>query len=183
MDKKGLRKTILAELDQMEESVKLREESIVLETLLQMDTWKQAQHPALTIAVGGEFPTEPLFEAAWEEGKIPSAPVVIQETKEMAFYEVKSWDDCRPAAFGLVEPDPEKCRRIRSEDLDFILVPGVAFDRRHYRIGYGGGYYDRFLAVSSAPSCAVFYSCQLIDEVPDEAHDQRVDYMIGVPLL
>lgn len=85
--------------------------------------------------------------------------------------------DLRPGAHGVLEPagtDP-------APPASLVLVPGLAFDARGYRLGRGGGYYDRFLESLGHPRpvlCGVCFACQLVPEVPREAHDARVDYVV-----
>jgi len=77
----------------------------------------------------------------------------------------------------MMEPDPLRCR---AADIppDVILVPGVAFSPGKVRLGYGGGFYDRFLAASDALKIGVAFSCQVLPELPAEAHDVRMDAII-----
>lgn len=85
-----------------------------------------------------------------------------------------------PGPFGLLEPDPARCPAADHSRLDFIFVPGVAFTRDGGRLGRGGGYYDRLLAVLPRTVCriGVCFPFQLVDDVPGEDHDQRVDLVV-----
>jgi 5-formyltetrahydrofolate cyclo-ligase len=78
--------------------------------------------------------------------------------------------------FGMLEPDPA-CPVIDPGSLDLILVPGLAFDRRGFRLGLGGGFYDRFLPQVSAPTVGIVCSALIVETVPVEPHDQPVNYL------
>jgi 5-formyltetrahydrofolate cyclo-ligase len=125
----------------------------------------------------------PLVEEAWAEGKRVVLPLMIKHgTKpELDWHEVTSWDDVVvPGPFGLREPDPLRCERVKSAQLDCVFVPGMAFDADGYRLGRGGGFYDSFLSLAPATlrSIGLFFHAQRVDRVPREAHDQRLRCVI-----
>lgn len=78
--------------------------------------------------------------------------------------------------FGMLEPGPD-LPIVQATDLDLVLAPGLAYDRRGYRLGLGGGFYDRLLPGISAPKVGVVYVVLIVEAVPAEPHDQRVDYL------
>src|SRR5690606_25232452 len=90
----------------------------------------------------------------------------------------QSLEELSPGTFGVMEP-PEK-EEIVLKDIDVVVVPGVAFDRNGYRIGYGAGYYDNFLPKlkSDAKNIAVAFEMQLRDLIPVESHDVKMDMII-----
>jgi 5-formyltetrahydrofolate cyclo-ligase len=79
--------------------------------------------------------------------------------------------------FGMLEPAPEM-PTVHPEEIDVVLVPGVAFDRRGGRLGFGGGYYDRFLPAARALRVGVSHTACLADELPCDPHDARVDWVV-----
>ena len=83
---------------------------------------------------------------------------------------VRGPDELTPGPFGIAEPRPS-CPTVAPAALDVILVPGVAFDRAGGRLGYGGGFYDRFLAACTGPRLGLAFALQLVACVPREAHD------------
>ena len=94
--------------------------------------------------------------------------------------ETRLYDPERPmtqAAFGIREPDPG-CPLVGREEIDLILVPAVCYDRQGYRLGFGGGYYDRWLTDSTAFRVGMCRTAVLQDHVPVEAHDTRVDVLL-----
>ncbi len=133
---------------------------------------------------GSEIDTRALLQAAIARGKRLLLPRVNRATGALDVHIVKDLAaDLREGGWGIPEPHPETCPGCAAEEADWILVPGAAFDRRGGRIGYGRGYYDKLLAAaraagSRAPLIAAAFETQLIDEVPMEAHDVRVDVII-----
>lgn len=79
--------------------------------------------------------------------------------------------------FGMWEPSADLLV-VAPDEIDLVLVPGIAFDRRGYRLGFGGGYYDRFLPTCPAPRAGITYEFSLLDELPVELHDQRVGWVV-----
>jgi 5-formyltetrahydrofolate cyclo-ligase len=95
----------------------------------------------------------------------------------LLYYKITSNNDVHKGRYKIMEPN-EHCPMISSDKLDAILVPGLAFDRRGFRLGRGKGYYDRFLSTYKGISIGVCYSFQLFDEIPIEKHDQKVDMIV-----
>ena len=88
--------------------------------------------------------------------------------------------DLIPGNYGILEPDPLRTPFESGFDLDLILVPDMAFTEHGYRLGYGGGYYDRFLeAEPDHPLVALCYDFQMLDEIPVEPHDVKMDKVIS----
>jgi 5-formyltetrahydrofolate cyclo-ligase len=85
-----------------------------------------------------------------------------------------------PGIWGIPQPRPELCPSVPVSQLDFVLVPGVAFTRRCERLGYGGGYYDRFIRalVRRPPLIAAAFALQVVAELPPSKSDQRVDRVV-----
>ncbi|MDR0531651.1 MAG: 5-formyltetrahydrofolate cyclo-ligase [Oscillospiraceae bacterium] len=97
-------------------------------------------------------------------------PKCTPDAREMTFYAVEDWDGLRPGAYGI--PEPRAALPARHATL--CLTPGLAFDREGYRLGYGGGYYDRFLAGFSGESVGVCYEAFFMERLPRGAFDRPV---------
>ncbi len=177
--KKELRLQTLAKLVQISAEEFERSTALLHEHLLQLPAWKQAKTIALTRSRGKEIPTLPLIKKAWEEGKTVCIPTCFPKTKEMTFYEYTPATKMTSSYFGLLEPDPLESTVVHKEAIDLIIVPGVCFDQRGYRIGFGGGYYDRYLADYHGVTIALCLSLQQIKHVPSEAHDIPVSMMVS----
>lgn len=124
-----------------------------------------------------EVATRDLVRAALREGRRVVCPRALPGGR-LEHYEIGSLEDLEPGRFGLLEPPPDAARAVDPGAVGLVLVPGIAFDREGFRIGFGGGYYDRFLAVIEAPSIGLAFALQLVDRVPREAHDVPVDAIV-----
>lgn len=101
----------------------------------------------------------------------------IKKERQMDFYQIHSLNELQTNRYGILEPSGAKSS-LRSTDDSICIVPGLAFDVYGGRLGYGGGYYDLFLHNYSGISIGLVYHSFLYKNLPFEAHDQRVDYMI-----
>ena len=143
----------------------------VVESLLQNDKFIAARRVLIYYPMRHEISLLGLLDAAPDKEYF--LPKVHRSSIEVLPY--KKGDLLKRGKFGVKEPQSATFRG----DLDLIIVPGVGFDKNNYRIGRGGGYYDRFLKrYSKVPSIGVGYSFQLVDEVIRSKHDQRLSEVI-----
>lgn len=115
-----------------------------------------------------------------ESGRELYLPRVDRAIRRLAIHRVTDLAHLRPGTWQIPEPDPDLCPTLAALDrIDFVVVPGAAFDRSGGRLGYGGGFYDRLLVdLPNAFRAAATFSLQLVAEVPVEPHDQRVDQIL-----
>lgn len=119
--------------------------------------------------------TWPIMERAMKDGKRVAVPRV--DGKDMDFYYITAQADLEPGYFGIREPKTGLLKAIEEEAL--FLMPGVAFDRAHHRVGYGGGFYDRYLEKHpKLRTVALAYECQMFEAVPFEEFDIRPSVLI-----
>lgn len=148
------------------------------ERLMRSPCWLQAKTLALYMPAKGETGTALLLERALAEGRRVFYPRVLKGAGgRMEFVEVRGQGDFAPGAFGILEPLPALAGEPAGAfSPDLAVVPGLAFDRRGRRLGFGGGYYDRFFAQSSCLTLAGFcFSFQLCREVPADPWDVAMD--------
>lgn len=178
MDKTELRfkgKQILSTI-----SVKERQEmeAKMHHHLFESDVWKKAKVVGVTLSQSHEWSTEPIIEEGWREGKKMVVPKCSPKEKEMEFYQLDDYGQLERVYFGLREPKPNETSKIEKNDIELLLVPGLLFDGKGYRIGYGGGYYDRFIEGYRGKTMMVASTKQKIDQLPMEEYDQRVEYIL-----
>ncbi len=128
-------------------------------------------------AFAEEIDTHPLFHVAKAAGKRVVCPRAERAEKRMRLFEVRSLtQDLEPGLLGIPEPC-RTCREVDLVEVDWALIPGLAFDSRCYRLGRGAGYYDRLLpGLRPEASCwALAFDCQIIAELPVESHDVPLD--------
>jgi len=136
------------------------------------------------VSFRSELDLSSLIEWGWQTGRKVVAPRCIAADRSMELYTLQSWDDLRPGAYGIMEPNPEAAQRVEDNcELGVVFVPGLAFDLQGGRLGYGGGYYDRFAeSVQNSGSkpywLGISFEAQLIAEVPLEEHDLKMDGII-----
>jgi len=124
----------------------------------------------------GEVDVTSLIEAAWRDGKKVAVPKVID--KDMIFYYIKSFDDLESGYFGILEPK-DGLEAATCENA-LLIIPGVAFDKAGHRIGYGGGFYDRYLEKHTGHFVmAPAYDFQVVDKIAVEEHDIGVDMVVS----
>lgn len=134
---------------------------MLLDKLQKTDEWKQAKSVATTVSNLFEVPTKPIIEAAIAEGKTVYLPKTMPH-RQMSFLPFTSYDDLVTSKFGI--PEPVYDEQLENQQPDLVLVPGLAFasDSR-FRVGFGGGYYDRFLKNYSGNTVALVPSAMHFD--------------------
>ncbi|MDN5344787.1 MAG: 5-formyltetrahydrofolate cyclo-ligase [Clostridia bacterium] len=179
--KKQLRQEIIARRDALAEGVRQARSEIIVQKVLALPAWQQAAIVMSYVSFGSEVATPPLIEAALAGGKRATVPLCVREGRQLIAAEILHFPaDLQPGTWGILEPRPERVRPLAPELIDLVIVPGVAFDRDGNRLGYGGGYYDRFLATlrPGATTIALAFREQLVPDVYPEAHDRPVQIVI-----
>lgn len=151
----------------------------VAKALVEAIDWSKARLLLAYAPVRGEVDPSGVVEAFWERGLAVAFPSVDREERRLIPRRVSSFAELEAGAYGIPAP-PRSSPEVRPREIDVVLVPGLAFDRRGYRLGYGGGYYDRFLPAlrPGALKVGLAYARLLWDELPAEAHDQAVDCVV-----
>lgn len=125
----------------------------------------------------GEVDTIGIIHAAFVNKKQVAVPYCKGEG-EMSFYLITSMDDLVKGKFGLMEPDTKKCRLLDDFTDSMCIVPAFTFDPQGHRLGYGGGYYDRFLSTYKGVSAGLCYGTFLKWDLPCEPHDIPVELLV-----
>ena len=180
--KKEMRTAMKARLAAVSPYETLRASQSVLAQLENLEQWKRAEIVLAFLSMKDEIDTSPIIKAAMEQGKILALPRVAGP--DLVFYQISYLEkDVAPGAFGILEPlieVPEIDIKTLSEHHSVALVPGLAFDKKNFRLGRGKGFYDRFLASAgdSLYKIGIGYGFQLVDSVPREPHDKALDLVI-----
>lgn len=153
----------------------------IIQTLLKLDEYRYASTIMTYLDFRNEVQTGELVKRAMADGKRVAVPLTdpasgMLTPSSLSFYP----DELEPGAWGILEPKPRCVRPLDPSELDLIVVPGVAFDRRGNRLGYGGGFYDRFLLRTGPETFYVSpaYEMQLCDSVPRSSQDVRMHCLI-----
>lgn len=154
----------------------------IKERLFSLAEFKSARAPMFFVSFGSEVDTKPMIREALSQGKQVIVPRVDRGKKELELSLLQDFPgDLVPGVFGILEPKEERFRPVDVEVVDLVLVPGLAFGLDGYRIGYGGGYYDRLLEKIAAniPLVGLCFDGQVVEEVPHSLHDFPVTHIVS----
>ena len=151
----------------------------ILRRFLSLASYRYSQTLLLYAPLSGEIDVMPLAKAAWESGRRVAFPRCRPEDNAMTFYFVSSPDELSPAHFGIREPSPDaEPYDPESPDLTVCVIPALAFDRDGFRVGYGGGFYDRFLNDFRGAKVGLVYERFLIPRAPRGRFDTAADAIV-----
>ncbi|MDB6066825.1 MAG: 5-formyltetrahydrofolate cyclo-ligase [Pedosphaera sp.] len=146
--------------------------------LEQQPLWREAKSILFFAPIAEEPDIWRLADDALKAGKTVTLPRYDREQKGYVACHIRDIDrDLQSGQFGIREPG-ETCARISLNQLDLILVPGIAFDLNGHRLGRGKGFYDRMLAVLKGPTCGVAFDQQIVTGIPVEPHDIRLSCIL-----
>ena len=178
--KLALRRQVLADRDALPDAVRIAASAAIAARILERADFRAAQAVLLTLPFGSEWDTVAVMRAALAAGRTVAVPRVDKESRMLELHAITD-PECDVVAGYRDIPEPlPACPLVSRETIDFVLVPGVAFDRLGRRLGYGGGYYDRLLPLLSprATRVAGAFDVQLVDRVPAAPHDIAVGVIV-----
>lgn len=154
----------------------------ILDTFMALPDYGRAGTVMFYVDVRSEVRSRQHFPNALASGKKVVIPYCVDG--ELELFHLESMDELALGMYRILEPKPElravAAKHVDVEELDLVMVPGVAFDRRGARSGHGMGYYDKLLehARPDAPLVALAFECQMFDEVPTQEHDIFMDKVV-----
>jgi 5-formyltetrahydrofolate cyclo-ligase len=171
--KKKLRRTLLKIRDSIPAELRKSKDRLIFEKVSELEEFRKAKTVMLFASFRTEVDTAQIIREALKNNKRVVLPRVETGIKQLKLYRIDSPEELEEGYMGIPEPPREMEREVSPGELDFILVPGVAFDEKGGRLGYGGGYYDRLInMIKTRPDIvAVAYEEQIVDNVPAERHD------------
>ena len=179
--KKELRNLIASRRDSLTEIDLAQLSKGVEERLFGFEPFLAARTVMFFAAFRSEVHTVSMIARAMSERKRVLVPVSLLDTHELLPCMVTDINrDLVPGAYNIPEPPPERRIAVDPMDIDFLCMPGLGFDRQGNRLGYGGGYYDRFLE-RLRPDCtlaALAFAFQIVDAVPHAPHDKPVQFVV-----
>ncbi len=145
-----------------------------------MNLWQYRESSLILTYVSTpiEVDTHRLIEKSLGAGKRIAVPRCVPGTREMEFYLIRSLDELSPGTFGVLEPDPAKSILLEDVSTGLCIVPALAFDYQGYRLGYGKGYYDRFLARFGGSTVGLCYDNCMVKSLPAGRYDRPVHLII-----
>lgn len=125
-----------------------------------------------------EVDTKRIISSLFEQNKTVAVPRCIDNTRDMEFYIISSFDDTNKRTFGVFEPDSDRCMRLRDFRNSVCILPGLGFDKEGFRLGYGKGYYDRFLSSFKGVKIGIVYEKCLFDRFMHGFFDVPADIVV-----
>lgn len=174
--KSRLRKELKERRIQISSSERQQISSGILKQLTQLEVYQKAKTVFCYVGTAEEIDTILLIQDAWKQGKRVGVPR-CRGKGQMVVYEISSLSDLHPGSYGILEPD-ESLPVIQPESMDLSLVPCLSCSSKGVRLGYGGGYYDRYLPEVSGKKLALCAENMMCEEIPWEPHDCKMDGVI-----
>lgn len=179
MDKRRLRQLLLARRDHLEEKFRTDASHAISLQLLCLSEFVQSEKILFYMAFRNEVDVQLAIDRAWGQGKEVLIPRTNSTERSLTLHAIQPDTPLVIGAYGIREPIGSDGQAVPIEKVDLVVCPGVAFDREGYRLGYGGGYYDRLLEQNPEMiKVGVAYQKQIVETVYPEGHDQRMDKVI-----
>lgn len=162
----------------LSEKKKTSMDTVIQSRLLALYEYGKADTIFTYVSKPIEVDTFALIKAALANHKKVAVPRCIPDTFNMQFFYINSLDDLEKGSFGVYEPIPSKCQLVSDYSKGFCIVPGLSFDAQGYRLGYGKGYYDRFLADFKGITVGICYAGCIQWNLPHGYYDKPVNILI-----
>ena len=175
LNKEELRKRIKEKRDKLSQREIVEKSEKIVGKLIKMDEFADADTVACYISFGSEVRTHSLIKNFMEKKRIV-VPFVDKRKKVIHLSHLKNWEELHVGEYGILEPRKEFLRI--ENNADIFIIPGIVFDEEGNRIGYGGGYFDKFLCNFKGKKIALAYDFQVVKKMPNEEHDIRMDFII-----
>ncbi len=160
------------------EDIKAEYDKRICDALMQMVSFRYSETILMYAPLKGEIDIIPIAIKALELGKKVAFPRCVEDPRNLDFKYVNSLDDLSAGSYSIEEPS-EELESVVDFSKSICIIPGIVFDREGYRVGYGKGYYDRFLSVYDGTKFGLAYSECVIDTVPRGRFDKHVDILIS----
>jgi 5-formyltetrahydrofolate cyclo-ligase len=179
MDKKTLRNQMKSVRQSIPADEKEDFDKSIFNKVISSTIYKEAKILFIYVSFGSEVDTHRIIEQTIKDNKSVYVPKVINRIEGMAAVKISSLSELKASSLGILEPE-DIHETAKPWEFDLILIPGLAFDSRGGRLGYGAGYYDSFLKEirPETQKVGLAYSCQVIEEVPMEKQDVFIDHII-----
>ncbi|MBI5666179.1 MAG: 5-formyltetrahydrofolate cyclo-ligase [Nitrospirae bacterium] len=200
--KKKIRARLLRKRDSIPPQLKVQKEAAIEKRLFALEEFRQAKRLLAYVSFRSEVDTTRFLQDVINSGKKLVLPVVDSRHKALRLYEIKETSELEYGYMGILEPGVREDREVALSDIDLVIIPGAGFDLKGNRLGYGGGYYDKLLSgientgirdqglgiskekLTPNPQpptpflVALAFEEQIIEEIPSEPHDIKMDMII-----
>lgn len=161
----------------LDPEIKAKRDAAICAAATSLVSFRHADTVLLFAPKADEIDIRAIAQEAWARGKEVAFPLCDPENRNMTYHIVSSFDELRPGTYGIMEPSPDS--PIFDENRPAVcFIPALLFDAEGYRVGYGKGYYDRFLHRFTGSKIGLVYSDFLLSRVPRGRFDLSVDIMV-----
>ncbi len=179
--KAEIRRSTLARRDGLSKKKHTEKSKAILDSLSEFANFLEARIVLFYMSHKSEVDTRPMIRKAIALEKIVALPLIDEEKRGIVPFKIENLDrDTQPRYQGIPEPIPQRCKEVPVEHINLAIIPGIAFDERGARIGYGTGFYDRFIPHLDITTrkVALAFECQIVPQIPMEPHDRYTDIII-----
>lgn len=180
MNKNELRKSYLKKRDELDSEFKYESDEKILKSLLGLKEYRHSNTIMCFVSFRSEVDTRDFIEESLRRGKRVVVPVVKKDDNTLILCEIKSFLELKSGYMGILEPEIRGDNIVDPTAIDICIVPGAVFDNYGYRVGYGGGYYDRLIPRfrDDTIKIGVCYDIQRVEKLSPDEYDQKVDMII-----
>nr|WP_052221024.1 5-formyltetrahydrofolate cyclo-ligase [Clostridium homopropionicum] len=178
-EKKRIRELINRKRISLKPEAKKVFDEIIFKKIIESAEYKNSRTILVYVSYNGEVDTHKFIQHALKDNKIVCVPKIVSKKEGMKAIEISDFEDLKIGSYGILEPTSFN-KKIDEESINLVIVPGVAFDLKGGRIGYGGAFYDRFLKNISKDTfkVAIAYDFQILKNIPMEVHDEKIHRII-----
>jgi 5-formyltetrahydrofolate cyclo-ligase len=178
--KQQVRAEALAVRENLDSRLRAEKSTLIAQRFMSLELFRNAQCVFVYISVRSEVQTHAILKAALEQKKTVCVPLIDPEKQKVHACVIRDPSrDLHPGILGIPEPDRDSCPVVQPSDIDCAIIPGLVFTEQGRRIGYGGGFYDRFLREWQGTGCALAFEEQIVASLPfDPSHDVVVGHII-----
>ncbi len=173
IQKAALRKYLLEKRDATSAELRNISSEMIHQNLMQITSFTNSQNIACYFPIGSEVDTHDIMLDILQQNKNLLLPRIVNDNLE--FYIVENLEKLEKGSFEIMEPK-DSCKK--AEKINCVLIPTVGVSTSGVRLGYGRGYYDRFLSSTNAVKISLTYSKQIVKSIPSESHDIKIDWII-----
>ncbi len=173
IQKAALRKHLLEKRDATSAELRDISSGKIYENLKNLSAYNNSENIACYFPIGSEIDTRDIMLNILERGKNLLLPKIVNG--DIEFYVVPNLEKLEKGSFEIMEPK-DSCKK--AEKIDCVLIPTIAVSKLGVRLGYGKGYYDRFLSSTNAVKISLTYSKQIVKSIPSDSHDIKIDWIV-----
>lgn len=180
LDKKALRKAMIEERRKLSNEENIQKSMDIRNKLFNLEKYKKSNFIFTFISTDEEVDTHNIIKESINMGKRIGVPITVPKERKLLVSEVKNFEtELEMGYYDILSPKKDFIREVSPNVIDIVLVPGLIFTKDGYRVGYGGGYYDRFLSqIEDVIKIGICFDMQITEEIPTDQYDIPVDYII-----